>query len=40
MTFLKEYEKKITSNFLNKGYFINKIENKKSLNYISDLIRS
>ncbi len=38
MTFLKEYEKKITSNFLNKGYFINKIENKKSLNYISDLI--
>ena len=38
MTFLKAYEKKITSNFLNKGYFINKIENKKSLNYISDLI--
>ena len=39
MNYLKQNEKKLINKFLTKGYVIGKVENKKSLIYISNLIK-
>ena len=39
MNFLTVKEKKISNKFLKSGFVINKVENKKSLQYISILLK-
>ena len=39
MSFLTNKEKKISKDFIKKGYIISKVENKKSLNYLSSFVK-
>ena len=39
MSFLDKKEKKITNEFLKKGYLLNPVEKRKSLKYISNLVK-
>jgi len=39
MNFLNNLEKKVSKNFLSKGYIINKVNSKESLNYITLLVK-